>query len=72
MEQVMIALGRAVGVQRCALLPAILKDGQVDVLVVLKDAEFEIFLHVLVSLSKSAAGAAEVFSYIIYQNDSTL
>ena len=44
----------------------------VDVLVVLKDAEFEIFLHVLVSLSKSAAGAAEVFSYIIYQNDSTL
>ena len=72
MEQVMIALGRAVGVQRRALLPAILKDGQVDVLVVLKDAEFEIFLHVLVSLSKSAAGAAEVFSYIIYQNDSTL
>ena len=62
MKKIMVSFGRAVGVQGSALLPAVLEDGQVNVFVVLKYAEFEIFFHVPLLVSRPGAGRPRIGS----------
>ena len=57
MKQVVVPPGGAIRVQRYALFPSVLEDGQINVFIVLKYTEFIILFH---------------RRLLIYQNDSTL
>ena len=45
MKQIVVPFGRAIGMEGSTLLPAVLKKGCVDVLVILENIEFVILFH---------------------------
>ena len=72
MKKIVVSFGRTIGMQGHALLPAILKNGQVNVFVILKNAEFEILFHVPLLISRRESGAGTALLCFIYQNNSIL
>ena len=72
MKKIVVSLGRAVGVQGRALFPAVLKDGQINIFVILEYPKFEILFHVPLLISRREFGAGTALLCFIYQNDSIL